>query len=227
MKNPNDCFWSRFQYKISSRERLIDGICCLQKWLSIIQLDRSVEVHLLHLCISYKRFTFYKPPEFSRYPSDEELVRRMLGCMQWPNPASRLIKEKKRKRKRKKLMISRNKVRPSQEKVNVMIAFYKILTVPRKRQLASNELLPTEGPYGIEFSLNALMPNIRFKQMPFTVSLDSLIFCWRRDSGENLSQKEGSSSQLRKTLTLSKKRSRMLWLSRIDRGDLGEPNGFK
>lgn len=160
MKNPNDCFWSRFQYKIS-RERPSDGIYCLQKCLSIIQLDRSVEVHLLHLCISYKRFTFYKPPKFSRYPSDEELVRRMLGCMQWPNPASRLTKKEK-KRKRKKLMISRNKVRPSQEKVNVMIAFYKILTVPRKRQSASNELLLTEGPYGIEFSLNAVMPKAFF-----------------------------------------------------------------
>ena len=57
-----------------------------------------------------------------------------------------------------------------------MIAFYKILTASRKKQSASNELLLTEGPYGIEFSLNAVMPNIRFKQMPFTVSLDSLIF---------------------------------------------------
>ena len=57
-----------------------------------------------------------------------------------------------------------------------MIAFYKILTVPRKKQSASNELLLTEGPYEIEFSLNAVMPNIRFKQMPFTVSLDSLTF---------------------------------------------------
>ena len=43
-------------------------------------------------------------------------------------------------------MISRNKLRPSQEKVNVMIAFYKILTEPRKKQSGSNELLLTEGP---------------------------------------------------------------------------------
>ena len=101
------------------RERLIDGIYYLQKCLSIIQLDHSVEVHLLHLCINYKRFTFYKPPKFSRYPSDKELVRRLLGYMQWPNPASRLIKKKRRRRKEKekKLIIRRNKVRPSQEKV--------------------------------------------------------------------------------------------------------------
>ena len=59
-------------------------------------------------------------------------------------------------------MISRNKVRPSLEKVNVMIAFYKILTVPRKKQSASNELLLTEGPYGIEFSLNAVMSKAFF-----------------------------------------------------------------
>ena len=63
--------------------------------------------------------------------------------------------------------------------------------------------------------------------MPLTVSLDSLIFRWRGASGENLFQKEGSPSQLRKTLTLSKKRSRMLWLSRIDGGDMGEPNCFE
>ena len=43
-----------------------------------------------------------------------------------------------------------------------MIAFYKILTVPRKKQSASNELLLTEGPYGIEFSLNAIMPKAFF-----------------------------------------------------------------
>ena len=94
-------------------------------------------------------------------------------------------KKKKKKRKRKKL-IRRNKGLHKLEKVNVMIAFYKILTVPRKKQSASNELLFTEGPYGIEFSLNAVMPkgfsttpdpNIRSKKMPFTVSLDSLIFC--------------------------------------------------
>ena len=44
-------------------------------------------------------------------------------------------KKKKDERKRKKL-IRRNKVRPSQEKVNVMIAFYKILTAPRKKRSA-------------------------------------------------------------------------------------------
>ena len=43
-----------------------------------------------------------------------------------------------------------------------MIAFYKILTVPRKKQSASNELLLTEGPYGKEFSLNAVMPKAFF-----------------------------------------------------------------
>ena len=32
------------------------------------------------------------------------------------------------------------------KKVNVMIAFYKILTVPRKKQSASNELLLIQGP---------------------------------------------------------------------------------
>ena len=57
-------------------------------------------------------------------------------------------KKKEEERKRKKL-IRRNKVRPSQEKVNVMIAFYKMLAVPRKKQSASNELLLTEGPHGI------------------------------------------------------------------------------
>ena len=117
-----------------------------------------------------------------------------------------------------------------------MIAFYKILTVPRKKQSASNELLLTQGPYGIESSLNAVMPTAffdhsrsehTFQTNAFYISLDSLIFRWRRDSGENLSQKEGSSFQLRKTLTLSKKRSRMPWLSRIDGGDMGEPNCFK
>ena len=43
-----------------------------------------------------------------------------------------------------------------------MIAFYKILTVPRKKQSAWNELLLTEGPYGIELSLNAVMPKAFF-----------------------------------------------------------------
>ena len=43
-----------------------------------------------------------------------------------------------------------------------MIAFYKILTVPRKKQSASNELLLTEGPYGKEFSLNAVMSKAFF-----------------------------------------------------------------
>ena len=114
-----------------------------------------------------------------------------------------------------------------------MIAFYKILSIPRKKQSASNELLLTEGPHGIEFSLNAVMPKAffdhsrsehTFQTNALYISLDSLIFRWRRDSGENLFQKEGSPSQLRKTLTLSKKHSRMLWLSRIDGGDLGEPN---
>ena len=84
-------------------------------------------------------------------------------------------------------MISRNKVRPSQEKVNVMIAFYKILTVPRKKQSASNELLLTQGPYGIAggFCLNAIMPKAffdhsrsehTFQTNVFYISLDSLIF---------------------------------------------------
>ena len=43
-----------------------------------------------------------------------------------------------------------------------MIAFYKILSIPRKKQSASNELLLTEGPHGIEFSLNAVMPKAFF-----------------------------------------------------------------
>ena len=44
----------------------------------------------------------------------------------------------------------------------------------------------SQSPYGIEFSVNAVMPKVffghsrsehmRFKQMPLTVSLDSLIF---------------------------------------------------
>ena len=67
-----------------------------------------------------------------------------------------------------------------------MIAFYKILTVPRKKQSASNELLLTQGPYGIEFSLNAIMmpkaffdhfrSEHTFQTNAFYFSLDSLIF---------------------------------------------------
>ena len=97
-----------------------------------------------------------------------------------------------------------------------MIAFYKILTVPRNKQSASNELLLTQGPYGIEFSLNAIMPKAffdhsrsehTFQTNAFYISLDSLIFRWRRVSGENLSQKEGSPSQLRKTGSFCEYRS--------------------
>ena len=43
-----------------------------------------------------------------------------------------------------------------------MITFYKISTEPRKKKSASNELLLTEGPYGIEFSVNAVMPKAFF-----------------------------------------------------------------
>ena len=43
-----------------------------------------------------------------------------------------------------------------------MIAFYKILTGPKKKQSTSNELLLTQGSYGIEFSLNAVKPKAFF-----------------------------------------------------------------
>ena len=134
-------------------------------------------------------------------------------------------------------MISRNKVRPSQEKVNVMIAFYKILTAKKKTISLKwafthtgslwdsggilSKCYNAEGffrplPIRTYVSNKCLLHFSGFPHIPLTERQ------WRK-----LVPERRVSSQLRKTLTLSKKRSRMLWLCRIDGGDMGEPNCFK
>ena len=100
-----------------------------------------------------------------------------------------------------------------------MIAFYKILTVPRKKQSASNELLLTQGPYGIESSLNAVMPTAFFDHSRSEHTFQTNAFYiisgfphipltesqWRK-----LVPERRVTLPAEKDVTLSKKRSRML-----------------
>ena len=145
-------------------------------------------------------------------------------------------KKKKKKRKRKKL-IRRNIVRPSQEKLNVMIAFYKILTVPRKKINLKWAFTHRGSPWDIIFC-NGSNAEGFFRPLPIRTYVSNkcrVQYLWipsysadREPVEKNCSRKKGHPPSWERRWPWAKNtRACSDCLALTAWGDLGEPNCFE